>query len=115
MNDISALEAKAEESRLLAASDPAAEPELTVALNNLSNRLAEVGRREEALAAIEESVAVYRRLAAVNPAAWEPDLARALSNLSNRLMELGRETDASTAAVESADLQHRLEVGPPDS
>jgi len=39
-------------------------------LNNLSNRLAEAGRREEGLAAIEEAVDVRRRLAEANPAAY---------------------------------------------
>ena len=31
-----------------------------MSLNNLSSRLADLGRREEALAAIEESVELYR-------------------------------------------------------
>lgn len=39
---------------------------------HLSIRLAEVGRRVEGRAAIEEAVAVRRRLAAANPAASSP-------------------------------------------
>ena len=38
-------------------------PDLAMSLNNLSIRLADLGRREEALSAIEESVEVYRELA----------------------------------------------------
>jgi hypothetical protein len=53
---------------------------LASSLNNLSIRLAEAGRRDEALAAITEAVAVYRRLASVNAAAYEPDLASSLNN-----------------------------------
>jgi hypothetical protein len=33
-----------------------------------------VGRREEALAAVQEAVGMRRRLAQANPAAYEPDL-----------------------------------------
>ena len=55
-----------------------------MSLNNLSLRLAEAGRRDEGLTAIEEAVAVYRRLAGANAAAYEPDLAMSLNNLSVR-------------------------------
>ena len=61
--------------RRLAAANPAAyEPHLADSLNNLSIRLADAGRREEALAAIEEAVGIRRRLAAAS-ASYEPDLA----------------------------------------
>ena len=49
-----------------------------MALNNLSNRLADLGRREEALAAIEEAVAIRRGLARARPDAFLPDLALSL-------------------------------------
>ena len=77
--------------RRLAAANPAAhEPDLAMSLNNLSNRLAEAGRREqEALTAINDAVTIRRRLAAANPAAYEPDLASSLNNLSIRLAEAG--------------------------
>jgi Tetratricopeptide repeat len=52
----------------LAAARPAAfRPDLATSLNNLSNTLAELGRREDALAAIDEAVEVYRELAAKTP------------------------------------------------
>ena len=56
-----------------------------MSLNNLSVRLADLGRREEALAAIEEAVTLRRQLAAARPDAFPPDLAASLNNLSSRL------------------------------
>ncbi|WP_411573348.1 tetratricopeptide repeat protein, partial [Streptomyces scabiei] len=55
------------------------EPDLAASLSNLGIRLAEVGRRAEALAAEQEAVEIYRRLAKGNPAAYEPDLATSLT------------------------------------
>ena len=46
-----------------------------MSLNNQSGRLAELGRREEALAAIEEAAGIYRQLAEARPDAFLPDLA----------------------------------------
>src|SRR5690606_32290268 len=50
-------------------------PNLAASLNNLSNRLGELGRREEGLAAVQRAINVYERLAAANPDAHLPDLA----------------------------------------
>ena len=95
--------------RHLAAANAAAyEPALASSLNNLSVRLAEAGRRDEALTAIEEAVAVYRRLAAANAAAYEPDLAMSLNNLSVRLAEAGRRDEALTAIEEAVAVYRRL-------
>ncbi len=66
-------------------------------LVDLSNRLGEVGRWEEALAAIEEAVTIRRQLARDRPAAFLPDLATALNNQSGRLGELGRPEEALAA------------------
>ena len=65
-----------------------------MSLNNLSNCLSELGRREDALKAIEEAVQLRRRLAADRPAAFTPDLATSLNNLSGCLSELGHREDA---------------------
>jgi hypothetical protein len=59
-------------------------------LNNQSGCLAELGRREDALAAINEAVELYGGLAAARPDVFEPDLAASLHNQSSRLTELGR-------------------------
>ena len=51
--------------RELAAARPDAfRPDLAIPLTNMSVRLAGLGRREDALAAIEEAAQVYRELAA---------------------------------------------------
>ena len=57
-------------------------PDLATSLNNLSDRLSDLGRREEALAAIEEAVAIRRQLAEARPDAFLPDLAMSLNNQS---------------------------------
>jgi hypothetical protein len=56
-------------------------------LHNRSNRLAGLGRREDALAAITEAVDIHRELAAARPDAFRPDLARSLRNQSSALGE----------------------------
>ena len=87
------------------ASDPAAyEPLLAWSLNNLSVRLAEAGRRDEALTVIQDAVTIYRRLAAADPAAYEPDLATSLNNLSNRLADTGRKDESERASREASEL-----------
>lgn len=69
--------------------------------NNLSLRLSDLGRREEALAVIEEAVRIYRSLVEVRPQAFQLDLARALNNLANRLSDLGRRENALFAVQEA--------------
>ena len=72
-----------------------------MSLNNQTGCLSELGRREEALAASEEAVAIWRRLAKERPDAFLPDLAMSLHNQSNRLGELERR-DEALAAIEEA-------------
>ena len=43
-----------------------------MSLNNQSGRLAELGRRQDALAPTEESVPIHRQLAAARPARSSP-------------------------------------------
>jgi hypothetical protein len=84
--ELTLTEKMTEHFRRQAASDPAAyEPDLASSLNNLSIRLAEAGRRDEGLTAIQDAIQIRQRLAAANPAAYEPDLASSLNNLSIRL------------------------------
>jgi hypothetical protein len=49
-----------------------------MSLNNLSIRLGELGRREDALAAIQEAVTVRRELAARWPDAYQQELVQSL-------------------------------------
>jgi tetratricopeptide (TPR) repeat protein len=71
-------------------------------------RLLAAGQLADALAAIEEAVALYRRLVAVNPAAFESDLTAALDALGVNLAALGRREEAATCAEEAEGLRRRL-------
>jgi tetratricopeptide (TPR) repeat protein/nucleoside phosphorylase len=84
-------------------------------LNNLGNRLSELGRREEALAAAREAVEHYRELARVQPDAFLPNLAGSLSNLGNRLSDLGRREEALAAAREAVEHYRELAQVQPDA
>ena len=91
-----------EELRARAVTDPANFlPDLAAALNNQSNRLADLGRREDALTAIAEAVQIRRALAAARPDAFRPDLAMSLNNQSSALANLGRREDALIASAEA--------------
>jgi len=75
-----------------------------MSLNNLSLRLADLGRRVPALEAIEEAVEISRRLAQARPDAFLPDLAMSLNNLS----DLDRRESALEAIQEAVEIYHRL-------
>ncbi len=83
--------------------------------NNLGNRLSALGRREDALEATEEAVAIYRRLAEVQPDAFLPDLAVSFNNLGGMLSELGRREDALEATEEAVAIRRRLAEARPDA
>jgi tetratricopeptide (TPR) repeat protein len=84
-------------------------------LNSLSIRLAELGRREEALGAAEEAVAIRRRLAEARPDAFLPDLAKSLNNLSAFLAGLGRREEALAANEEALATYRGLAEMRPDA
>jgi tetratricopeptide (TPR) repeat protein len=52
--------------------------DLALSLNNLANRLSDLGRREEALKVAEEAVGHYRALAEARPDAFNAELAQSL-------------------------------------
>jgi tetratricopeptide (TPR) repeat protein len=88
---------------------------LARSLNNQSLRLADLERWEEALAAIEQAVAIRIQLAEARPDAFLPDLAMSLDAQSNALAGLGRR-DAALAAIEEAvDIRRRLAQARPDA
>lgn len=95
--------------------EEARDPICAMALNNLSNRLSALGRREEALTASEEAVALRRSLADTRPDAFLPDLASALNNLSNFLSALGRREEALTAIEKAVALYRSLADARPDA
>ena len=101
--------------RLAAANPDAYEPDLAMALNNLSVRFGEVGRQAEGLAASEEASTLRRRLAAANPDAYEPDLASSLNNLSIRFGEVGRQAEGLAASEEATTVYRRLAAANPDA
>ena len=88
---------------------------LGAALNNLSNRFSDLGRREDALATIEEAVAIRRDLAAARPDAFRPDLAMSLDNLSNHFSGLGRWEEALAASEKAVALCRDLAAARPDA
>ncbi|MEF3698740.1 tetratricopeptide repeat protein [Desulfolutivibrio sp.] len=83
-------------------------------LNNLANRLGELGRREEALDAAQETVAICRELTQTRPDACRPVLGMSLSTLANRLAELGRREEALDAAQEAVAIRRELAQARPD-
>ncbi len=95
--------------------DPNAANRLARSLNNLSFWLANLGRREEALAASEEAVTIRRELAAARPDAFRPDLAAALTNLSVWLGDLGRREEALAAIEEAVAIYRELAAARPDA
>ncbi|MFF9349469.1 tetratricopeptide repeat protein, partial [Streptomyces sp. NPDC014734] len=102
--------------RELAEANPDAHlADLASALNTLSNRLGDVGRRQEGLKAIEEAVRLYRELVKTNPDAHLPDLASALNNLSNRLGDVGRRQEGLKAIEEAVRLYRELAEANPDA
>ena len=86
---------------------------LAKSLNNFGDRLAGLGRREDARAATQEAVDIYRRLAAGSPTAYAPHLANALDNLGGRLGDLGRPEEALAATREAVAIRRRLAAESP--
>ncbi len=87
-----------------------------MSLNNLGNRLSDLGRREEALAATEEAVDIYRQLAAARPDAFLPDLAMCAEQPRQpALATLGRREEALAADEEAVDIRRRARRRRPDA
>ncbi len=78
------------------------------ALNDLGNRLSELGHREAALETTREAVKAYRALSKARPDAFLPDLAMSLNNLRNRLSELGHREAALEATREAVEIRRAL-------
>lgn len=78
--------------------------ELARQLTGLAYRYGDLGRLDDALAAVEEAVDVYRALGKADSDRAVPGLASALNCLANRLAKLGRRDDALAAAEEAVAL-----------
>jgi tetratricopeptide (TPR) repeat protein len=83
---------------------------LGTALLNLGAGLSRLGRHEEAVAAEQECVALWRPLADANPG-FLPSLARALDNFGVGLSRLGRYEEAAAAEQECVALWRPLADG----
>jgi tetratricopeptide (TPR) repeat protein len=84
-------------------------------LMNLSNRLGELDRPEEALTAIEEAERVLRGLAADQPDPFLYDYAWALTNRAGRLARLRRLNESLDDAQHAADIFRQLAQNHPDA
>ncbi len=84
-------------------------------LNNLSVRLSNLGRREDALTKAQEAAGIYEQLAQARPDAFLPYLATSLNNLANMLSAVGRREDALTKAQEAAGIYEQLAQARPDA
>ena len=93
---------------------PDAASRLAGSLNNLANRLANLGQAEDALTAAQEAVGIYRELAEARPDAHRPDLALSLNTLAGRLADLGEREQALTANNEAVGVYRELAEARPD-
>jgi tetratricopeptide (TPR) repeat protein len=83
-------------------------------LNNLANRLSEIGQREAALNAAQDATQIFRELAEASPDAPLRDLASSLTTLGNRLGELGQFEASLAVTEEAADYFSKLATGGED-
>jgi len=90
-------------------------PQHAVLLVYLSNWLSDLGRREEALSAIEEAVTINRARAETRSNDFLPTLASALINQSDRLSDLGRREEALSASEEAVAIYRQLAQIQPDA
>ncbi|MGW7363103.1 tetratricopeptide repeat protein [Streptomyces sp. NPDC054841] len=87
---------------------------LAGALDNLSIRLAELGRWEEAQTASTRAVELREKLAAARPEEFLPDLAVSLNNLSADLAGVGRWEEALAASTRAVEIREELAAARPE-
>jgi tetratricopeptide (TPR) repeat protein len=80
---------------------PQSQVNRAISVTNESGRLADLGRREEALAAIEQATGIYRQLAETSPDKFVPSFAASLNNLADTLSSLNRDAEASAIREEA--------------
>lgn len=86
----------------------AVNPDLARSLHELSIRLSDMGRKEEALDRIQEAEAMYRKLAKQNSRAFTPNLANSLHELSISLSDMGRKKEALERNQEAEAMYRKL-------
>ena len=82
-------------------------------LGNLGTSLAQIGEGREALAFLQDALAIYRRLAEAEPVAFEQYVAVTLNNLGNVLGDLGERAGARAAFEEALPIYRRLAKAEP--
>jgi tetratricopeptide (TPR) repeat protein len=90
-------------------------PNLARSLNNLGLSYSQMGRKEEALHATEESVAIRRKLAAKDEAALLPALANSLNSLGLSYSQMGRREEALRSVEEAVALYRKLPEKNPET
>ena len=113
--DLSTAIVKLARSRVHASKDPQIKARLAQSLNNLSNRLGDIGQREAALAAIDEATDICRTLSANGPHDFGAVLAMLLNNRAVHLSHLGQLEDALAANQEAVDICRALAADRPDA
>ena len=89
----------------MAEANPAAYlPDFAMSLNSVSNRLGELGRREDGLDAVTEAVEMYRRLAEANHPAFASGYLDRLDDLdqTDQANEIRKATNRMTGGGEEA-------------
>ncbi|MEV6798600.1 tetratricopeptide repeat protein [Micromonospora rifamycinica] len=96
-------------SRIVAGFTPDTPPEVQARwMSTHSIRLAETGRRAEALDASQQSVDLRRELTTTNRDTYLPQLALSLNNYAVRLAQTGQRTEALDASQEAVYLRREL-------
>ena len=83
-------------------------------LNNLSNFLSKIDRRQAALHAANKAVGLFRDLVVKRPDSAQPALVISLTTLSSRLSGMGCPEEALDAVWEAVTIQRRLAVAQPE-
>ena len=84
-------------------------PDLAGFLNNLSNHFSALGRREEALASIEEAVAVLREPFLAQPIAFRQQMTLMILNYRERCKDAGREESLPSLWTPILEILQRLQ------
>jgi tetratricopeptide (TPR) repeat protein len=89
--------------------------DLGTAFLTLSRLYSEVGRRDDALAAAEAAVRVYRELESTSGGTFRSEFGKSLSTLAVELREVGRREDALVRAEEAVHIYRDLARKSPDA
>ena len=106
--EVSTAIVKHAKSRTRGSEDPQLKARLAQSLNNLSNRLGHVGRKEAALAAVDEAIEICRTLITTDPHDFRALLAMFLNNRAVHLSHVGQRENALAASQEAVDICRAL-------